>query len=84
MPKHNQRRGIEACLFKQARKCVPKDHRAAGTAGKIGARALIFMPVTPKAEGTQMIDGVMCLAKFSNTVARGENVSSSEGYHSGA
>lgn len=46
MPKHNQRGvGVEPCLFKQARKFVPKDHRATETAGKIGAGALIFVPV---------------------------------------
>lgn len=36
---------VKACLFKQARKLVPKDHRATETAGKIGAGALIFVPV---------------------------------------
>lgn len=38
--------------------------------------------VTPKAEGTQMIDGVMRGAQFPSTVPRGETVSSSEGSHS--
>lgn len=51
MPKHNQRSGggggVGACLFKRARKFVPKDHRAAETAGRIGAGALISMPVRP-------------------------------------
>lgn len=35
----------------------------------------------PTAEGTQMIDGVMCAAQFSSTVQRGEHASSSEGDH---
>jgi hypothetical protein len=37
--------GGRTCLFKQARKFLPKDHRATETAGKIRARALIFVPV---------------------------------------
>lgn len=54
--------GGEDCLFQRARKCVPEDHRATGTAGKIGAGADSCASVTPNAKGMQIIDRcVRCL-----------------------
>lgn len=40
-----QERDISVHIHRLARKFVQKDHRETETAGKIGAGALIFMPV---------------------------------------
>lgn len=66
-------RGVEACLFKQARKFVPKDHREIETAGKIGAGADFCASVTPNARGMQMLDGELCML-FSSRHCTGTDV----------